>query len=587
MKKVWIAVLVILGLLAVMMVVLVVAVGLFSQSGKGRVARNTVLEADFERGMIETITNDPLDKLMRGHMPTVRGTVESIRAGADDRRVTGLIARIGAAPMSLAAIQEVRDAVLHFRESGKPAIAWAETFGEFGPGNGAYYLATAFDEVYLQPSGDIGLTGFVYETSFLRGTLDKLGITPVMDKRHEYKNAANSYTETEFTEPHREALERVMVSRFEQMVRDVGEARGIAEDELRSLIDRGPYLGREAVDAGLVDGLAYRDEVYEKIREAAGSSSRLLYLSKYLKRSGSRSRRGESVALIYGVGAVVRGDGGFDPWSGEQFMGSDTVGAAFRAAVEDDRVRAIVFRVDSPGGSYVASDTIWRETIRAREAGKPVIVSMGNLAGSGGYFVAMSADRIVAQPSTITGSIGVYAGKMLTREMWGKIGMTFDEVHTSANSRIWSSLHDYGPTEHERFQASLDRIYEDFTRKVSEGRSLEHDDVLDIARGRIWTGADALDIGLVDALGGFDVAIELAKEEAGIDPEADVRLKVFPRPRSTWDAFFGGKPDSSEAALASLARGLEAVQPWVRTMRRVALGRASGVLSMPLLPATE
>jgi protease-4 len=587
MRKVLVVVLVLLGLLAVMMVVLAIAIGLFTQSGKGRVASRTILEADFERGMIEMITDDPFDKLMRGHLPTVRDTVEAIRRGADDRRVTGLVARIGAAPMSMAAIQEVRDAVLTFRESGKPAVAWAETFGEFGPGNGAYYLATAFDEIWLQPSGDIGLTGFVFETSFLSGTLDKLGITPRMDHRKEYKNAMNSYTESEYTEPHREALDRLMQSRFDQMIAGIGEARGIDAAELRSLIDRGPYLGQEAVDAGLVDGLAYRDEVLTKIRGAAGEEDRLLYLSAYLDRAGRPHDRGETIALIYGVGAVVRGAGGYDPLSGEQFMGSDTIGSAFRAAVDDPRVRAIVFRVDSPGGSYVASDTIRRETTRAREQGKPVVISMGNLAASGGYFVSMSADRILAQPSTITGSIGVYAGKMLTRDMWAKIGMTFDEVHTSDNARIWSSLHDYGPTEHERFQASLDRIYDDFTRKVAAGRGLELERVQEIARGRIWTGEDALGIGLVDRLGGMHDAVEVARDLAGIEADADVRLRVYPRPRSTWDALFGDKPESSEAGLQALAGSLETVRPLIRLARRAGLGNDAGVLSMPPFEVAE
>jgi protease-4 len=262
-------------------------------------------------------------------------------------------------------------------------------------------------------------------------------------------------------------------------------------------------------------------------------------------------------------------------------MGSDTITSAFRAAIDDDDVKAIVFRVESPGGSYVASDTIRRETVRAREAGKPVVVSMGNLAGSGGYFVAMDADKIVAEPGTITASIGVLGGKMLTRRFWeDKLGVTWDDVHTSAHAQMWSSRHDYGPAL-ERFNASLDRVYDDFTRKVAAGRELPLERVLEIAKGRIWTGEDAKALGLVDALGGVDVALDFAREAAGLEPGAPVRLKRFPPRRSTLQLLLsrGYKdPAGVASALAGIARQ---VQPGLDTLRHVGIGEPPGVLSMP------
>jgi len=584
MKKVIIGVLAILGLLSILAVMGVGLLGFLSFLGKPGVPSSTILEVNFEGGTIEAIPDDPLAEVMlKGSLP-VRDVVDALEKAAEDRRVEALVAKIGAGGMGFAHIQEIRDAVLRFRESGKPAIAWAETYGEFGPGNGGYYLATAFDEIYLQPSGDIGLTGLMYETVFIRGTLDKLGVTPLMDQRFEYKNAMNMYTERSFTEPHREAMERMMTSQFEQMLEGIAEGRGITVDQARELVDRGPFLASEALEAGLVDGLAYRDEVTRKVRESAGERARLLFLSRYLERAGRPHGKGETVALIHGYGAVTRGQSGYSPLTGSVSMGSDTVATALRAAIDDDRVKAILFRVDSPGGSYVASDTIWRETIRAREAGKPVVISMGNLAASGGYFVAMNADRIVAQPGTITGSIGVLGGKMLTTGFWDKLGISWDDVHTSSHSTQWTGLHDYTESGYERFQASLDRIYHDFTSKVADGRSLELEEVRRIAKGRIWSGEDALELVLVDALGGYHVALDEVREILELDDDAPLKLKVFPRKRGALESLLGEEAESSEsAAVATLAQVLRTIQPTVRLMQQMGLsGEQEALLMTPL-----
>jgi protease-4 len=291
------------------------------------------------------------------------------------------------------------------------------------------------------------------------------------------------------------------------------------------------------------------------------------------------------VALIYGVGGVSRGQDKYNPLQESFTMGSDSVSAAFRDAMEDKDVKAILFRVDSPGGSYVASDTIWRETIRAKKAGKPVIVSMGNVAGSGGYFVSMAADKIVAQPATITASIGVLGGKVLTTGFWDKMGLGWDEVHTSANSTIWSTTKDYSPAEWARFQASLDRIYVDFTSKVAEGRKLPREKVLEIAKGRVWTGEDAKALGLIDELGGMTTALKLAKKAAGIPDTEDVKLKVFPQSKSPLDQIFAGAPENSEprAAATALFRAIEAARPTARRLEALGLWGDKGVLITPPL----
>jgi protease-4 len=552
-----------------MVIVMVAVIG-----WKGRVPSKTILEANFEQGLMEDVPDTPSAQLLLTDRQTVRDVVDAIDRGMSDDRVVGMIAKIGAAPMGMAQTQEIRDAVLRFRAHKKFAVAYSETFGEFGPGNGAYYLATAFDHIYLQPSGDVGLTGIILESRFIKGTLSKLGLTFHGDHRYEYKNALNFYTETKYTGPHKEAMTAIMTSWFNQMKDGICQARQIPPEQFRSVVDAGPYLGKEAVAAKLVDAVAYRDEVYGDVKSKAGDGAELLYLDKYLNRAGRPHDRGKTVALVFGVGDVTRGKSDYDPVQGSQNMGSDTVAGAIRAAAEDKDVKAILFRVDSPGGSYVASDTIWREVVRARQAGKPVIVSMGNLAGSGGYFVAMAADKIVAEPGTITASIGVLGGKMLTSGLWDKVGISWDEVHQGENATMFTGTHDFTPAEWGRFQAWLDRVYVDFTGKVADGRKLPKEKVLEIAKGRIWTGQEAKNLGLVDELGGYDTALKLAKKAAGVPESDDVKIVVYPRPKTFYQSVIERRgPDNSdkEAVGQTLARILQVVQPVARQLDAVGI----------------
>jgi protease-4 len=355
-----------------------------------------------------------------------------------------------------------------------------------------------------------------------------------------------------------------MNSWFEQMKDGICKARQIAPDKFQAVVDAGPYLGKEALDAKLVDGLAYLDGVYSQVKSEAGDGAELLYLDKYLNRAGRPHDSGKKIALVFGVGGVTRGRSDYDPVQGSQTMGSDTVAGAIRAATDDKDVKAILFRVDSPGGSYVASDTIWREVVRARQAHKPVIVSMGNLAGSGGYFVAMAADKIVAEPGTITASIGVLGGKMLTSGLWDKVGLSWDEVHDGENATMFTGTHDYTPAEWGRFQAWLDRVYVDFTSKVADGRKLPKEKVLEIAKGRIWSGQDAKNLGLVDELGGYDTALKLVKQAIGVPENDEVKIVVYPRPKTLLEsvlAYRSADNSDKEAARETLTRILEEVRP--------------------------
>lgn len=579
--------LMIIGAITIFSIFMGMATGIFFWISKEDVSDKTFLELNFDKELVEYVGDDPT-ALMMGKTPQVLDVVEALQIASDDERVLGIIARVSRANMGFARVQEVRDAVLAFRKKGKTAIAYADTFGEFGPGNRAYYLATAFEKIFLQPSGDIGLTGLIWETQFLKGTLEKIGVVPRMDQRHEYKNAMNIFTEEKYTEPHKEAVSKVMMSVFGQIVREIAEVRKLSEEDVLSITDHGLFLGQEAVNAKLVDELAYRDKVYGDIEEKVGDVT-FLPLLNYLEKAGRLYTEGETIALIYGVGGIARGKSRHNHLSGDEVMGSETITRAFRSAIKDDEVRAILFRVSSPGGSYVASDSIWRETVRAKASGKPVIVSMGDVAGSGGYFVAMAADKIVAQPGTITGSIGVLAGKMLTPGLWEKLGISWDEVHTSQNATLWSGIHDYTPVQWNLFQGALDRIYGDFTGKVEQGRGLSGEKVAEIAKGRIWTGEDAKELGLVDELGGFPLAIRLAKKAAGIPENEAVRLKIFPK-RKNWMEMLmkeGAVSSEEKTSAMAMAQALQEIQPLIRSLRQTGLLHPSGVLSMPNLGSAE
>ncbi|SDH76983.1 protease-4 [Sinosporangium album] len=510
-----------------------------------------VLELDITEGFIEGPPSDPVEALLTMRKARLADVLSGLKRARQDPRVKALIVKIGG-PLGLAAVQELRQAVIRLRAAGKLTVAYAETFGEFGAGTVPYYLATAFERVYLQPSGDIGLTGVVIEQHFVKSALDKLGVDYQLGQRHEYKTAANTFTQDHMTDAHRESSARIVRSITEQAVAGIAEGRGLSPERVRELIDQGPFIGAEALSAGLVDGLAYRDEVYAEVKRSVGDDAHLLYVGRYnktIKNFKMPHPGAQSVALIHGHGAIRLGRSGRSPLGGGGAMGADTICAAFRAARRDDSVKAVVFRVDSPGGSYVASDAIWREVVLTREAGKPVIVSMGQYAASGGYFVSMAANVIVAQPGTLTGSIGVYGGKMVTDELLGKLGIASDRVAEGANAGMFLGSRPFSTDEWGRVNAWLDRIYQDFVSKAADGRKFTFDEAHELAKGRVWTGADARENGLVDELGGLEDAVSLARDRAGLADDAPVRVypKAGPLERLR-------PAESSEDRSAALAR---------------------------------
>lgn len=503
-----------------------------------------LLEIDLTVPPADPPAGDPLARLGARGRPLRGPLLRALHEAGPDRRVVGLVAKVGGAlPWALA--QELRLGVAAFAASGKPTVAWAESFGQGGSDLPAYVLASAFDELWLQPSGEANLLGVALETTFLRGALEKLGVEPELEGRYEYKNAVDRITRTGLTPAHRESLERLGGSLLDEAVRVVAAARGLATEEVRSLVDTGPRTAEEAQRAGLVDRLGYRDEVYASVRERVGKRATLLFADRWRPRPRPSlpslpGRRRGHVALVEVRGGIVTGTSRRGPTG--RSVGSDTVTADLRCVLDDDAARALVLHVDSPGGSSVASDTIWREVCRVRDAGTPVVVSMGAYAASGGYYVACPADVIVALPATLTGSIGVFGGKFVVTGLLDRLGLTTGAVELGARSRMYSSRRRFTEDERERIDAVLDAVYEDFTSRVAEGRGLTREAVELLARGRVWTGADAYGVGLVDELGGLRDAVRIARERADLPEHAPVRparhvppLARLGRPRNSED----------------------------------------------------
>jgi protease IV len=541
------------------------------------VPKGCVLELDLRAAPPETGGLDPLAIIGAGGRPLVlREAIAAIHRAADDRRVAGLIARVQFPAAAPGPIQELRAAIAAFA-AVKPSLAWAETY----PGTLSYYLASAFNEVWMQPSGTVGLIGFATNALFLRDALDKAGIEAQLVARGEYKSAVNRYTQNRYTDAHREADTRLLESLRGQVWHEVAESRKIDYDALDALADRAPLLREDAVTSGLIDRIGFRAEAYARIGELVGAegvspetgdadtdtSPPRLYLSHYAHAAAPRlapplppipgRRPKPTVAVVTVAGLIVSGRGGprLLP-SGNSSAGSDTIAAGLREAAADDSVSAIVLRVDSPGGLLSASETIWREVKKARDRGKPVVASMGAVAASGGYYVSMGADAIVANPGTITGSIGVLSGKLVARDLKDRLGIGSDAVRTNANADAWSINAPFTPEQHALVEAEADLAYTDFVQRVAEARNMSTEAVDAVARGRIWTGADAFERGLVDELGGLRTALRRAKVLAGFDEDTKVRIVNYPG-SSLWE-FVRPRP-SSQPAAASLPDALGAL----------------------------
>ena len=522
---------VVLVIVLILLAVVVSAAGLIFMGllvGRSpQIASNSTLVLQVSGDLQELEPSGVLDQFIEPP-PTVRSLVDALRKAKVDRRVSSVIIR----PTSTAAlwgkVQEVRDAIVDFRQSKKPIIA----FLEYG-GDQAYYLASACDKVFLLPTASLDLTGIANYELFLRGTLDKIGAFPDALHVGEYKTAANTFTEKSFTPAHKEMAESLNTDLYGQLVRGVADGRHKSEEEVRKLIDHGPYLPEDAVRAGLVDDLAYEDELDDKVELGRG---RLQYLEQRTYRHVDAStlglNRGQRIAVIYAVGMISSGES--NDAAGSQVIGSDTIVRYIRRARADSSIRAIVLRIDSPGGSAIASDVIWRELTLTRDV-KPVIASMSDVAASGGYYIAVPAHAIVAQPATLTGSIGVVSIKFVIDGTLDKLGVNIEGVQQGRYAGMYSPVRQFSPEERAKMLEIMQATYDAFVEKAAAGRNTTPEKIDAIAQGRVWTGSQAKQLGLVDELGGLDRALALAKQRAKIPQDAEVELVVYPPKKSFYE----------------------------------------------------
>ena len=546
-------------LLIVLFFVLLAAAGFFflfvTEWGTpaAEVPDRAYVEVNLSGSVEEVAPPDILSALLLRAKPlTVYDFWMNMRKAAVDSRVQAVLLRLGMLQCDWAKAAEMRDAILQFRRSGKKVTAYIEEAPEFDM---EYYVATACDRIVLHPLGWLGVNGIGGYVPFFKGALDKLGVRAEFEHVEEYKTAYNIFTEKGFTPAHKEEMESLYADIFAQYVRTAAKARGKTEDEFRALINQGFFQGEQAKKAGLVDACLYEDELQRLLQDEGRPLGRVRF-DEYtrVKPASLGLETGRKVALIYGVGTIMTGE------SFSQVMGGSTVARWIRAAREDGSIAAIVFRVDSPGGSSVGSDVIWREVFLAKQV-KPVVVSMSDVAGSGGYWIAMAATRIVAQPQTLTGSIGVLAGKFSVAGLLDKLGITAEKLTFGEKAGVFSPFRPFTTEEKKILKDQILWTYDQFLTKVAEGRKMTKEDVNKIGRGRIWTGRQAKDLKLVDELGGLTNALGLAKKLASIPPDEEVQLVIWPKKLNFWQSFFGA-PDLglNLKSTAGLEKALEAAR---------------------------
>ncbi|MBP2303851.1 signal peptide peptidase SppA [Azospirillum melinis] len=551
------------ALIGLLLVVGAVAVVVLAVRHEPTLPAAVVLELDLTKPLAES--DDGKFGSLFEHQTTLREVLDALDGGRRDPKVKGVLARFGDDSIGFAQTQELRTAIERFRASGRFAVAFAEEYGGAGAGNRSYLLASAFDEVWLQPLGTLGITGLSAELPFARDAFDQLGVQPSFAQREEYKSFAETFTKSGMTPANREMMEALVTDLGNQLVDGIAKSRRLAPAAVRTAMDKAPLLSKEALDQKFVDRLGYADEARDEALKRAGTGAETLDPADYLSVAGSPNGEGPTIALIHAVGTITGGESG-KPTVGGMSAGSETIVKAIEEAADDPEVRAILFRIDSGGGAVSASEAIRRALVKARQSGKPVIASMGDTAASGGYWIALAADRIVASPATVTGSIGVVAGKFAIGGLSDKLGIHWDRVQGAKNAGMWSPLHPFEGGESERLNAIIEDTYANFLQRVAEARRMTPEQARGIAKGRVWTGAQARELGLVDDLGGQEQALTLARTAAGLSADAPVSLVPYPPPKSVTDQILDlvsrkGELVGALAAVAELRPLLAQLRP--------------------------
>jgi protease-4 len=552
-------------------------VAIASLSSKEPTPSHTVLELDLREGLTDQAPTNPFAVFGGGGLSTMQ-IVDTLAQAETDTKVKALLIRLPEAGVTPAAADEIRQAIRRFRRSGKVVIAHSQGFQPIGTTVSSYMLGASASELWMQNTAGFQLAGFSADSVFLGRAFEKYGVNAQFEQRYEYKNAVNEYTQSDFTAAHREAMTAWMTSIYDGALANAAQDRRQTPAQLKATIEAGPWSAAEALQRRLIDKIGQVEEAEAEVKRRAGRGAEIMAFQDYAASVGERAGSGrDAIAIVGGEGAIVTGrSGGGSPFGGGSSITSDDTAKAIYDAIEDKDVKAIVFRVSSPGGSPEASEQILAAVRAARAAGKPVVVSMGDYAASGGYWISSEASWIVAQPSTLTGSIGVFGGKFVLADALGRFGVDMRNLTIGGDyADAFSPSQEFTPTQRAAFAAQIDRTYEEFITRVSTGRRLPPARVREIARGRVWTGAQAHGIGLVDQLGGLEEAIAKAKALANISAETNVRFKRYPEAGSPFEALSKAFGVSGEAARVLVGIGGVMNDPQAEAaVRRIQTDRA-------------
>ena len=551
---------------------------------------HSVLALKIEGELPDYIPDTLQNRLFGGDKLSLTTLIEQLRKAKVDKRISGVLLDIKLLAAGWGKAEELRDAIADFRTSGKPIYAYIEVGT-----NKEYYIATAAERVYVMPTGDLFINGLAADVMFFRGSLDKLGVYPDLFQIGKYKNAPDEFTRKYMTDAHREVVNSILDDIFNRFVNTIAETRKKTPDEVRALIDNAPLGAKDAQSAGLIDGTKYRDEVEDELKKRLGFKEdeelRVTSASTYKEISPESVglNKGERIAIIYASGEIGGGKSDQGTFGG-QSVGSDTLVKAINDARKDSSIKAIVLRVDSPGGTMYASDAIWHAVEEAKQK-KPVVVSMGDLGASGGYYISCNANKIIAEPSTYTGSIGVFAGKPVIKSFYDWIGVTNEYVMRGKNAGMFRETEKFSPDERTKLESIIKSMYYDeFVPRVARGRGRDAEYVDSIGQGRVWTGAQAKEKGLVDEIGGLDRAVEIARQLANIPADKGVRRVILPYPRGLFDNLFGNNNDEEasvhidqqRAAIAALPEDVRRTLQYADMMDRMKRGEVMAIMPFDL-----
>lgn len=544
-----------IGFLTVFMITISVILSLYHIKPKTNVPNKTILAINLNTLTItEAPTKSGFQSLFMGHSTSLFDLTNAIDHAAKDPRVKGLSMRADLVTLGHSQVQELRDAILRFRKHGKVATFYTQTFGELTPATLHYYLATGFDQIFTQPSGFLNLTGLFAALPFAAKALEQVGVKARIGTREEYKTAMSFLTEKEMSPANAEQTQNLLKELFNDMLKGITTEREISEETVLKVMEESPLMTAEkAHKLGFIDFVCY-DHVYQKTIFARLGEGTLPYpVTKYIEHlKGAETdqlKDADEIALIYGAGVIQHGTGKKSFADG--LLSSEVMHQAFEHAIKNPKVKAIIFRVNCPGGSAVVSDAIAQQIQIAQDHKIPVIASLGDVAASGGYWIVAGCTKIIAQPMSITGSIGVLGGKVVFNEMLQKLDINLGTVSEGPNGSMWSYVQDYTDQQWAFLQGALDDIYKTFIQRVVDKRKLSIEHVQQIAKGRVWTGNQAKQFGLVDELGGIEKAIEIAKREANIPEGQKVRIAVYPQPQSLLEQVKGYYEDERSGGISA------------------------------------